>query len=102
MASIHFAAQRAELDREAADLRAALDTAVRTKSVRALDALEKRVHKLAADRKELDRQEAAITTGKFAALRQYGGDFGSQPTVVKNGRENGPGSLPIGTARASS
>jgi hypothetical protein len=79
MSMIHFANKRRELDAEAANLQAAITRAVTTKSVRDMDALEKRVYKLAADRKELDRQEQAVTTGKFAALRAYGGDFGTQP-----------------------
>ena len=64
-----------------------------TKSHRDLDALEKRVERLAEDRKELGRQEAAIATGKFAALRAYGSDFGN--SVVKNGRRTGREIAPL-------
>jgi HK97 family phage major capsid protein len=89
-----FAAKRRELDAEAANIRAALTRAVSTKSHRDLDALEKRVQRLAADRKELDRQEAAVTTGKFAALRAYGDDdFGTQ--TIKNGRRTGREVAPL-------
>src|ERR1700730_8572520 len=95
MTTRHFPAKRRELDAEAANIQAAITRAVTTKSHRDLDALEKRVNRMAAHRAELSRQQNAIATGKFAALRAYGGDFGSHPAVVKNGRRTGREVAPL-------
>jgi hypothetical protein len=106
-----FANKRAELDREATSIRTALDTAIRTKSFGNINELERRVKKLGEDRKEIDRQEAAITTGKFAALRAYGGGSSGNPVGfgwgVRMTRQpardsgNGPGARALSAREAA-
>lgn len=99
MTTSHYAAKRRELDAESASIQAALNGATATKSARDLDTIEKRMSKLADDRKELDRQEQAVATGKFAALRSYGGDMGSAPAVPVGQRALGRDVAPLGFAR---
>jgi HK97 family phage major capsid protein len=99
-----IAAQRRQLDAEAVDIDKAIGAAVETKNYRDLDALEKRVNELAEARKELDRHEENSTiaaSGKFAALAAYGGDLGTQPVVVKNGRKLGREVAPLALSEPS-
>jgi HK97 family phage major capsid protein len=73
-----------QLDAEAAELDRLLAEAVSTKNYDGLADLERRVSALAADRSDLERKEATQRDPVFAALRESGGDLGTQPdhTIV--------------------
>lgn len=82
-----IAAKRAQLDAEAADIDALLEKAIDTGTTAGLDTKElgKRIQRVKEEKEDLDREEeihkATEADPRWAALRMYGGDLGTEPTA---------------------
>src|SRR5271167_1630010 len=73
---------REQLDGEAAEIDRLLTEAVETKSYGDLADLERRVTALADARSDLERKTAMESDPRYAALRGFGGDAGTEPVVT--------------------
>jgi HK97 family phage major capsid protein len=80
-----LAHRRKQLDVEAADIDALINTAIETKSYGELDSIKKRLDDLADEKELLDRWEernkAVASDPRYAAVMANGGDLGTQPDV---------------------